>query len=137
MHFDFWNYEIAFIISHDLSSSYFMSATDLSHKNRLWHLHCQTLGNRCECHGSSEMTIYYKQMPCVTVGVACLRTLSAQWPWGPSIGQNLQPFTGYIMVNFPCKWKRWTTNTQTNDIRYHNTVFLSCTLVYLVWSVLT
>ena len=25
--------------------------------NRYWQLHCQTLGNRCECHGSTEMTI--------------------------------------------------------------------------------
>ena len=32
-------------------------ATDLSRKNRQWQLHCQTLGNRWECHGSSEMTI--------------------------------------------------------------------------------
>ena len=29
----------------------------LSTKNRLCQLHCQTLGNRCERHGSSEMTI--------------------------------------------------------------------------------
>ena len=29
----------------------------------------------------------------VTVGVARLRALTAQWPWVPSIGQNLQPFT--------------------------------------------
>ena len=39
------------------------AATDLSRKK----LHCQTLGNRCECHGSSEMTNY---MPRVTVGMA-------------------------------------------------------------------
>ena len=32
-------------------------ATGPSRKNRSWQLHCQTLGNRCECHGSSEMTI--------------------------------------------------------------------------------
>ena len=29
---------------------------DLS-RGRKWHLHCQTLGKRCECNGSSEMTI--------------------------------------------------------------------------------
>ena len=31
---------------------------------------------------------------CVTVGVARERTLTAQWPKEPSIGQNLQPFAG-------------------------------------------
>ena len=35
-----------------------------------------------------------KLMSCVRVGVARLRTLTAHWPWVPSIGENLQPFTG-------------------------------------------
>ena len=33
-------------------------------------------------------------MPRVTVGVALQKTLTAQWPEVPSIGQILQPFTG-------------------------------------------
>ena len=33
-------------------------------------------------------------MPRVTEVVARSRTLAAQWPWEPSIGQNLQPFSG-------------------------------------------
>ena len=41
------------------------------------------------CHGSSDII---NRMPYVTVGVA--RTLTAQWPWVPSVGQNLQPLTG-------------------------------------------
>ena len=42
---------------------------DLSRKDRQWQCHCQTLGIRCECHGSLEMTLY-KQMPLVTADVA-------------------------------------------------------------------
>ena len=55
-------------------------------------------------------------MPSFAVGVARLRTLTAQWPWVPSIGQNLLPFTGNGDVS---KWmtKSWvgrkTTNKQT------------------------
>ena len=37
---------------------------------------------------------HYKRMPSVTVGVAHKRTLTAQWPRVPNIGQNLPPFTG-------------------------------------------
>ena len=37
---------------------------------------------------------HYKRMSRVTVGLARLRTLTARCPWMPSIGQNLQPFTG-------------------------------------------
>ena len=32
------------------------AATDPSRENKLWQLHCQTLSNRCECHGFSQMT---------------------------------------------------------------------------------
>ena len=32
------------------------AATDVSHKNWKWQLHCKTLSNRCECHGWSKMT---------------------------------------------------------------------------------
>ena len=37
---------------------------------------------------------HYKRMSHVTVGVTRSRTLAAQWQWVPSIGQNLQLFTG-------------------------------------------
>ena len=49
---------------------------------------------------------HYKRIPCVTVGVACQRNLTAQWPWVPSIGQNLQPFTGNGDVSI------WVTNSR-------------------------
>ena len=37
---------------------------------------------------------HYKRMPRFIVVVARYRTLTAQWSWVPSIGQNLQAFTG-------------------------------------------
>ena len=37
---------------------------------------------------------YYKRMSRATVGVASLRTHTAQWPYVPIIDQNLQHFTG-------------------------------------------
>ena len=37
---------------------------------------------------------HYKRMPRVRVGVARLRTPTAQWQWVSSIGQNLQLLTG-------------------------------------------
>ena len=37
---------------------------------------------------------HYKQMPCITVGVAHSWILTAPWLWVPSIGQNLHPFKG-------------------------------------------
>ena len=58
-------------------------------------LHCQTLGNRSECHGSSEPS-----------------------PWVPSISQNLQPFTGNDDVSIWVKNSRVgpQTNKQTNKM---------------------
>ena len=46
--------------------------------------------SRCKCYGYSEI---YKRMIRVTVGVARQRTLTAQWSWVPSVGQNLKPVT--------------------------------------------
>ena len=59
---------------------------------------------------------HYKLMSCVTVDVARQRTLTAQWPWVPSKGQNLQPFTGLVVVTHPCVWKivEWDDQPQTN-----------------------
>ena len=37
----------------------------------------------------------HTKMPGVTVGVAAQKTFSGQRPRVPSIGQNLQPFTGH------------------------------------------
>ena len=55
---------------------------------------------------------------CVTVGVARERTLTAQWPWVPSIGQNLQPFTGHGDVSMWLK-NSWlgqkSPSKQTNN----------------------
>ena len=51
------------------------------------------LGNNCECHGSLGMTIINYWPVCVTVGVERQRTLTAQWPGVPSIGQIVQLFT--------------------------------------------
>ena len=47
------------------------AATDLSRLNRKSPLHCQTLGIRFECHGTSEMTItrvIHKYVDNVAVG---------------------------------------------------------------------
>ena len=49
---------------------------------------------------------HYKRIPLVTVGVTRKRTLTAQWPWVPSIGQNLQPITGNGDVSL------WMKNSQ-------------------------
>ena len=60
---------------------------------------------------------HYKWMSRFTVDVARLRTLTAQWPRVPSIGQNLQPFTGNIDISIWVKNSqvgRKTTNKQTN-----------------------
>ena len=60
---------------------------------------------------------HHKPKTCVTVVVACLRTrCTAHRPWVPSIGQNWQPFSGYVDV---LKWVknvrvgRKTLNKQT------------------------
>ena len=47
---------------------------------------------------------HYTRIPHVTVDVARWRTLTAQWPWVPSIGQNLQPFTGNGYVSMSEKF---------------------------------
>ena len=56
---------------------------------------------------SSEMT-------CVTVGLACQRTITAQWPKVSIIRQNWSPSS--VMVTSPYEWKilEWNVNLQTN-----------------------
>ena len=51
------------------------------------------------------------------------RTLTAQWPWVPSIGQNLQPFSLSGMIN----QKNKQTNKQTNHacLRSRHVSFMS------------
>ena len=56
-------------------------------------LHCQTLGIKCECHMSSDALCYSRS--------GTLKTLTVQWPYEPSIVQNLQPFTG---IGDASKW---------------------------------
>ena len=51
-----------------------------------------------------------------TVGVARLRTLTAQWPLVPSIGQNLQPFTSIGDVSICMKKYRVGRKPQTNKL---------------------
>ena len=67
------------------------------------------------------------------LGVASERTLTAQWPWVPCIGQNLQPFSGndyvYMCVkNFQVRQKSKTsceTNKWIEAFFYtYNTVIL-------------
>ena len=57
---------------------------------------------------------HYTQIHRVTVGVARLRTLTAQWPGVPSIGQNLQPFTGYSEILYEWQIIKWDEKHQTN-----------------------
>ena len=55
------------------------------------------------------------------VGVALLRTLTAQWPYVPSIGQSLQPFTGNgdaSILEINSQKGRTTPNKQTYVVAY-------------------
>ena len=54
---------------------------------------------------------YYKHMPRVTVDVARLRTLTAQWPWVPSIICSSSP----VMVKTLYQWKNleWDLESKT------------------------
>ena len=57
-------------------------------------------------------------MPRVTIGVARLGTLTAQWPWVPGIGQNLMPYTGDSDVSICEKFSSGTWNHKlTNKSR--------------------
>ena len=69
------------------------SATDLIRQNILWQVHCQTLSNKCVCHGSLEMIIIN------------------EWPWVPSTDQNLQPFIGNGDVSI------WVKNSGVGHIK--------------------
>ena len=54
-------------------------------------------------------------MPRVTVGVEWLRILTAQWPWLPRKGQNLQPFIGNGDVSIWVKNSQVGRKPQTNN----------------------
>lgn len=74
---------------------------------------------------------HYQRMSLVTVGVARERTSNAQWPWEPSIGHNVQPFTDNgtvsIWVNNSPVGRKTTPKKQIN-----------CTdCVYLVYTLYT
>ena len=49
------------------------------------------------------------------VGVARLRSVTAQWPCVPSIGQHLQPFTGNGDVSIWVKNARWDKKNPHNQ----------------------
>ena len=74
---------------------------------------------------------HYQRMSLVTVGVARERTSNAQWPWEPSIGHNVQPFTDNgtvsIWVNNSPFGRKTTPKKQINC--------LDC--VYLVYTLYT
>ena len=59
-------------------------------RDRPNYISCKTLGNGCKCHRSSEMTIINGCSVSQQVWYAKEPSL----PQMPSIGQNLQPFTG-------------------------------------------
>ena len=56
---------------------------------------------------------HYKRMNRVTASVARERILTAQWPWLPSIDQNLQPFTSNGDVSI-CVKKSWVGGKSPN-----------------------
>ena len=56
---------------------------------------------------------HYKRMTRVTVGVALKLTLTALWP---SIGQNLQPFTGNGEVSIGVKILDWADKLQKTKL---------------------
>ena len=89
---------------------WFPAVTGLNRKNMKWQLYCQTLGNRCKCQGISGITIINGGPVSQHVRHA---KESAQLPWIPSTGQNLQPFTGngdvWIWVKKARVWLK-TTN---------------------------
>ena len=72
---------------------------------------------------------HYKRIPRVTVDVARWRNLIAQWPWVPSIGQHLQPFTGNVDVSIWVKTSRVGQKTSTNTNKPSHSPLKVC----LVW----
>ena len=76
---------------------------------------------------------HYKQMPCITVGVAHSWILTAPWLWVPSIGQNLQPFNGNgdfsMSEKFSSGMKK--TKKQTNIQSYCMLRFSTEYVVYM------
>ena len=67
------------------------------------------LGNRCQCHRSSEMFIIYWFGPCYSR--CSTKTLTAQWPWVSSIGQNCSP--SLAIVRSLNDWKLFLSGTKT------------------------
>ena len=50
-------FKVTMLKKYTLRMLYISPATDLSRRRMEWQLHCLTLENSCECHGSSEMII--------------------------------------------------------------------------------
>ena len=69
---------------------------------------------------------HYKRMPRVTVGETRWRTLTAQWPWVPSIGHNLKPFTGKGDVFIWVKNSRLGRKPQTIRKHIKNEIWPEC-----------
>ena len=64
---------------------------------------------------------HYKRMPSVTISGARKRTLTAQWPWVLTIGQNLQGFTDNGDISISVKNSRvgWKTNIHVHWSKEH------------------
>ena len=62
----------------------------------------------------------------VTVGVARLWTLTAQWPWVLSVCQNLQPFNGNGESPYEWKFFEWDKKSkQTNKQKTYRTITIT------------
>ena len=79
------------------------------------------------CYKKSLGDDHYKRMSRDTVGVAHQRTLTAKWPWVPSIGQNLQPFTGNGDVSlyiYSEKFSSGTINSKNKQTNKHKQLII-------------
>ena len=99
------------------------AATVPRRKNRQWQINCQTLDNRCECHGDE----HEKRMPRNTVDVALLnghecRARSKIWCPLP------------VIVTSPYEWKilKWDLKSQTNKQKTKLCLYLILTWLYFI-----
>ena len=92
--------------------------------------------------GPRRWPLYLTDAPCHS-RYGMLKNSTAQWPWVPSIGQNLQPFTGNGDVSIWVKNSRMGRSTPHNKIKISNSQNLSIvwlnnfmhfmTYAYLIW----
>ena len=100
------------------------AATDLSRKKVVT---AELLNARQKMWVSRVLGDYhYKRISRVTEGVTRKRILTARCPWVPSIGQNLQPFTGNCDVSIWGKILAWDDKPQTNKQKINQAYFHRC-----------